>query len=175
MDNNVEKGKYKATRNLNTAIENPEMNVNGITTVNIQDISSNNNKNEDEKINLENLNISNNTIENNTNKIEPQNIIPETNDEEIAKEETKILSKFLNQSQKKISETEINDIKNYEENKKLTQYMPVLEEKKEDNKDSKIPSELLVLGLVVLILLIVVIVIPYIYDFIQNIILNMTT
>ena len=74
MDNNVEKGKYKATRNLNTAIENPEMNVNGITTVNIQDISSNNNKNEDEKINLENLNISNNTIENNTNKIEPQNI-----------------------------------------------------------------------------------------------------
>ena len=175
MDNNVEKGKYKATRNLNTAIENPEMNVNGITTVNIQDISSNNNKNENEKINLENLNISNNTIENNTNKIEPQNIIPETNDEEIAKEETKILSKFLNQSQKKISETEINDIKNYEENKKPTQYMPVLEEKKEDNKDSKIPSELLVLGLVVLILLIVVIVIPYIYDFIQNIILNMTT
>lgn len=168
INNQSNQGKYHATRNLNTEIENPEINVNSVTGVNIKDISSTNKISNNDTIasyfnngnGLNNSIVDNNEILNaNTPKIENTNIN---------------LNKRLNDSNDTVMEEKINNTSSYENSKKQVIYEPTLKEKKTQKQNLKIPTELLVMFLVVIILLIVVIVIPYIHEIIQEIQLKLT-
>ena len=145
--NTTNNNTYKATSNLNTAIENPQINVNSATGVNMQDLGYNNYANNNVPLNNNSqfLNNSYNNQEevNNYNNNFSNNNVSDSNQRQI-------------QSESEGSFT----------------YEPVLQEKKikKENVMSGIlhSKEFKAIIFIVFILCIFLLVMPYIYDFFSN-------
>ena len=143
--NNNGTNTYRATSNLNTAIENPQINVNSATGVNMQDLGYNNYANSDNNLN-NNSQFLNNSY-NNQGEVNnfDDNITSPVND---------------------------NPISNQNVNDSSYTYEPVMQEKKV-KKENVISSllhskEFKVIIFIVFILCLFLLVMPYIYDFFRN-------
>ena len=161
--------KYTATSNLNTAIENPQINVDSATDINVQDLGYNNIVNSNTTANSEFINnqySSDNSsittgIQNNINS----NTSINSNTNGNSELNTSTYS-TTNSSEINTTTYSINNNINYK-------YEPTLEEKKADNEN--IISNLLhskefkALIFILLILCLFLLTMPYLYDFIRNI------
>lgn len=145
LNNNVDNNSdntYHATTNLNTAIENPQINMGSVTGVNIEE-----------------NNYFDNNEQNTNEKIEPQakedNKISQTNDEE-----TLNFSDYSSENDANFYNT--NDNNNY------YSYEPILQQKKNNTNaiaDIIHSKEAKLMVFIILVLIIFILVIPYIYDF----------
>ena len=148
--------RYKATSNLNTAIENPQINVENATDINVQNlgynniVSSNNNSNSEfinNHYSSENTNDTTNNISTNNSAMNINSNINEN--PEIT---TNVYS--------------VNNNVDYK-------YEPTLEEKKVDNENffSNLlhSREFKALIFILLVLCLFLLTMPYLYDFIRNI------
>lgn len=152
--NNNDTSTYRATSNLNTAIENPQINVNSATGVNMQDLGYNNYANNNNNLN-NNSQFLNNSY-NNQGEVNDysDNITSPVND-----------SFNSNQSQS--------------ENDGSYTYEPVMQEKKV-KKENVISSllhskEFKAIIFIVFILCLFLLVMPYIYDFFRNLKMSIFT
>ena len=179
MDNNFNDGtKYRATRNLNVSLENPQFNVEDTHDVNLNDnlvsvsVESKNNDHLDSGFNnvkIENYysNFQNNTVNN-------QNDIGNgTSDNKVGNEEI-IVDTYLNNSDNNLSNnTSVNNNMDYDDSEsnirdnKIT-YTPVGKSKKK-KASLMIPKELLILFILVLIILVFIYIIPSLYEFFRGI------
>ena len=135
---------YHATTNLNTAIENPEINMGSVTGINIAD---NNNSNIQNNNSFDNLNVNpkapNQNYQINNNQLQTPN--------------------FSDYS----SEYETNFYNTNDDNQHYS-YEPIIQEKKNNaNSISNIihSKEAKLMVFILLILIIFLLIIPYIYDF----------
>lgn len=154
--NNNDTSTYRATSNLNTAIENPQINVNSATGVNMQDLGYNNYANNNNNNNLNNNSQFLNNSYNNQGEVNDynDNITSPVND-----------SFNSNQSQS--------------ENDGSYTYEPVMQEKKV-KKENVISSllhskEFKAIIFIVFILCLFLLVMPYIYDFLRNLKMSIFT
>ncbi|MBR3162215.1 MAG: hypothetical protein IKF19_05745 [Bacilli bacterium] len=153
MNDNINENntRYKATTNLNTAIENPQINVNNATDVNVQDLGYNNYV-------AQNNNTNDEFISNNY-STSTNNDMPETN---------------LNQNiDSNLNDTNYISNNNYNiSNNNSYSYEPTIEEKKVDNENfiSHLlhSKEFKALIFILLILCLFLLLMPYIYDFIRE-------
>ena len=152
--NNNDTSTYRATSNLNTAIENPQINVNSATGVNMQDLGYNNYANNNNNLN-NNSQFLNNSY-NNQGEVNDysDNITSPVND-----------SFNSNQSQS--------------EDDGAYTYEPVMQEKKV-KKENVISSllhskEFKAIIFIVFILCLFLLVMPYIYDFFRNLKMSIFT
>ena len=173
-DNNV----YRATTNLNTAIENPNVNINSATGVNlvsasvydnnfnIQDngMAINNvpNKQVDIMNNVVNqdLNLNSSAIVNNESVVDYGNV---NNNQFIPN-----MDSSINMQQVDINNNIDNsnmDTYQVDENAK---YEPIMPTKKKPKRVSVLSNEVKAMMIIIFILLAVVYVIPYIYDFFRG-------
>ena len=157
--NNDNNTRYKATSNLNTAIENPQINVNNATDVNVQNLGYNNyvSQNDD----------TSNDLSNNNYSISNTNDIPTTNSSDINSD---------NNNDSKINNDDTITDTNYSatnSNDNNYLYEPTLEEKKIDNENiiSNLfhSREFKALIFILFILCLFLLLMPYIYDFIKDI------
>ena len=151
---------YRATSNLNTAIENPQINVNSATGVNIKDSGYNNyaenNINNNSNFLNNNFNQSNNNINSSNNVISSSNndisskYVPTNNDNNH--------NSYSNQSTENYS------------------YQPVMKEKKENGTLSNTihSKEFKIMIFIVFILVLFLLLMPYIYDFFRELSMSMT-
>lgn len=135
---------YHATTNLNTAIENPEINMGSVTGINIAD---NNNSNIQNNNSFDNLNVNpkapNQNYQINNNQLQTPN--------------------FSDYS----SEYETNFYNTNDDNQHYS-YEPIIQEKKNNaSSNSNIihSKEVKLMVFILLILIIFLLIIPYIYDF----------
>ncbi len=150
---------YHATTNQNTAIENPEVNMGGATSVNIQGNNYNNNQNipNNPMNNPQQPNQFNNTFINNQSTIDNQNT-----QQQQPQTQTPNFSDYS-------SEYETNFYNTNEDNNQYYSYEPILQEKKNNaNSLSNIihSKEAKLMVFILLILIIFILIIPYVYDFI---------
>lgn len=158
-DNNNKVNTYKATQNLNTAIENPQINVNSATGINIEDSGHNNYADNS-------TNNNNNFLNNNYNQ-QNDNINNNNN--------------FLNNSPSYLSNEQSENKSNSTTNNyntKLTNenvnynYEPVMKEKKraDDNALSNTihSKEFKIMIFLIFVLVLFILLMPYIYDFFSN-------
>lgn len=144
---------YHATTNLNTAIENPQVNINNAVDVNIQDVVNNNNYNQIDN----NFSSNNNDIDSNvTDFINDVSLNDNTNVEQV--------NNYVPTNNFDISNT--NDEYQATGGNNVS-YEPTLEEKKGNSKIA-ISKELRMMAFVVFILLIFIASIPAIYDFFKG-------
>lgn len=151
--NNNKVNTYHATSNLNTAIENPQINVSSATGVNIKDSGYNN---------YAENNINNNTNFLNNNFNQSNNNIDSSNND--------ISSKYVPTN----NDSNYNSYSNY--NTENYSYQPVMKEKKENNAlSSTIHSkEFKIMIFIVFILVLFLLLMPYIYDFFRELSMSMT-
>lgn len=157
-------GTYKATSNLNTAIENPQMNLDSVNSVNIKNLGYNNYAND---INSnKDTNFLNNNI-NSNDSLENSNINTNISDNSIANNYVPNKSTTDNYA---YSDSKL-DTNNYS-------YEPVMKQKKRegDNPISNLlhSGEFKAMVLIVFILVLFLLIMPYIYDFIRNLQLSKT-
>ena len=152
--NNNDTNTYRATSNLNTAIENPQINVNSATGVNMQDLGYNNYAN-----NNNNLNNNSQFLNNSYNN---QGEVNDYNDN---------ITSPVNDS--------FNSNQSQSENDGSYTYEPVMQEKKV-KKENVISSllhskEFKAIIFIVFILCLFLLVMPYIYDFFRNLKMSIFT
>lgn len=152
--NNNDTSTYRATSNLNTAIENPQINVNSATGVNMQDLGYNNYAN-----NNNNLNNNSQFLNNSYNN---QGEVNDYNDN---------ITSPVNDS--------FNSNQSQSENDGSYTYEPVMQEKKV-KKENVISSllhskEFKAIIFIVFILCLFLLVMPYIYDFLRNLKMSIFT
>jgi len=148
---------YHATTNLNTAIENPQINMGSATGVNIEDNNANSNQNEQNNfiLNAPNQNIQTNQISNNF--IDNQSKIE--NNTNLG-QQTPNFSDYSSEYETSFYDTS--------DNNQYYSYEPILQEKKNNaNKKLNIiqTKEAKLMVFIILILIIFLLIIPYIYDF----------
>lgn len=185
LNDNSPDNKYRATRNLNTEIENPEMNINSAIGVNIKDIPTGSDSNAEKINSYFNSNI--NTTEENFNTNFPQNnntsydasnvnitknynqnqnlFINETNNANSLNQENNNFNTSYNNNEKSLND--------YDKKEQTSNYKPTLQEKKKP-KSFQIPNELKVMIFIVFILLLFIIIVPYVFDFVKEIELILT-
>ena len=156
-ENNLNNGKYKATSNLNTAIENPQINVKSTTDVNVQDLGYNNYVDSND---IKNNNFLNNSyVSQNEDNTNTTNI--NSNNKFISSDDNLNTSYVSNNTY--TTSTNINN----------DSYTPTLNEKKID--DESLFSNLLhskefkILIFIMFILCLFLLIMPYVYDFVKNI------
>lgn len=153
--NNNKVNTYHATSNLNTAIENPQINVNSATGINIKDSGYNN---------YAENNINNNTNFLNNNFNQPNNNINQTSDNDI--------------SSKYVPNNDYNNYNSYSnQNTENYSYEPVMKEKKKEKNalSGTIHSkEFKVMIFIVFILILFLLLMPYIYDLFRELSMSMT-
>ena len=169
---------YRATTNFNTALENPEVNINTVTGVNIQDLE-NQSFNIDNNIQNFNNNMdsiqNSNTVQNaeanlnqyvnvNQNFDNSQGIYSFSNNNILPNNDVNAVSVVANNS----------DIVEEKENEHVL-YQPTMKQKKKPGTGLQIAKEVKAMMVIILILLLVVIVIPYIYDFFKEMDLVITS
>lgn len=186
MDNNFNYGsdiaKYRATRNLNTSLENPQFNVGDTHDVNLNNNSFNINKSYNEHLDtgVNNVKVENNYNNFQNNIVNIQNDIDNINYDNSVKKEDIIVDISLNNSDNNLNNntfvnniTSVNNNINYDDSTsnigddKVT-YAPISRKKK--NKVSlEIPKELLILFILVLIILVFIYIIPSLYEVFRSI------
>ena len=167
--NSSEKNTYRATPNLNTAIENPQINMNSAVGVNIKSVDSNKAAPSYE----DGVNYSSYQVENSVNYSETS--------------QSNLNSQFYNQnfSNQKVDEVyqtkkensqfiPTNSEMNYEPTFGTDNvgYEPTMKENKRHDKESVLSREFKVLLFIVFILFVFLLIMPYIYDFFQKLMLE---
>lgn len=175
-DNNV--GTYHATTNLNTAIENPQMNVNSATGINIKnmeyssyaDNGGNNNYSNNYSNDYSN-NYSNNQVENSMGN----SFSDSTVNHSISQNNVGFNEQNDNLSSASVKDENIsnNDYQSYSNQINPSySYEPVMKEKKraDDNALSELihSKEFKVMVFIIFILVLFILVMPYIYDFFRE-------
>ena len=159
---------YKATGNLNTAIENPQININSAVDVNIQNFPSNIDSGTIQ--NLDNNNYDTNVINNSMNN-NPTTVNPIMNNE--PSNYTPSVENNMNVGVTNTVSTPV-DNNNYDEvqyvstNGMGNTYEPTIDGKKKNRFSITIPKELKVIAFIVFLLFIFVMAIPGIYDFFKD-------
>jgi hypothetical protein len=162
---------YKATVNFNTAFENLDANINNAVGVNIQE--SDDIQNFNGNINVQNFNgnlnqveINNQVSDNNfyNNDLYSNNFVNVQNntvnvDNNVANMQNNTVNVYNN------IETSDNSV--IQDNKNIN-YVPTMKKKKKPSSGIMISKEVKVMAVIVFVLLIVVFVIPYIYDFLKE-------
>lgn len=174
-DNNV----YRATTNLNTAIENPDVNINSATGVNmvsanvydnkfnIQDNGVGINNITNQQVDIMNnvvnqdLNVNSNAIVNNEPVVDYGN--GNVNNNKFIPN----MDSGINMQQVDINNIDNSNMDTYQvdENAK---YEPIMPTKKKPKRVSVLSNEVKAMMIIIFILLAVVYVIPYIYDFFRG-------
>ena len=188
LENKVsENNTYRATSNFNTAIENPQINMNSAVDINIKDVVSSNdiyNVNLNNSVpNNFNNNFSNNDTTSNFNITtnNPQFNMNNVNEVNINDNNSNRINDInFGGSQFIPNNNLVNNVSN-EDNSQYgyvpvdddAVYEPVMQENKKKEK-FVIPRELKVMIFIVFILFVFILVTPYIYDFFREIKLSMT-
>lgn len=172
-----ERNTYRATTNLNTAIENPQINIDSAVGVNIRDIESNSspvnnssfNNSYDSfsasEFNANNMNNNyyNGNISSELNDVYAQSVMNNTVDQNQQTNQFIQNNNVVEDTSSYVSATE-NESANY---------VPTMEEKKRhDKKTVQVPREFKMILFIAFILFIFILVIPYIYDFMQDFVLS---
>ena len=153
-DNNVQNNNdtYRANQNLNTAIENPQINIDNVNSINIKDVEFNNMATIDNPDN--NSNNINNNFDNNINQNDNNLNFNQPEEQQI---ETENETTYEPSTQ--------NNNTNYS-------YEPITNSKKrtDENAISSLihSKEFKVTVFIIFILVMFLLVMPYIYDFIRN-------
>ena len=154
-----EVGPYKATANLNTAIENPQVNINSAVDVNIQNFPSNVDSNAIQQVD--------NTYDDTVDKISDVESVSSTVSSEPVVENT-----FINEDLKNDSVDNVNsnndEVQYVSTNGMGEVYEPTVAGKKKNSFSVTIPKELKVMFFIVFLLFIFVLAIPGIYDFFKG-------
>lgn len=169
-DNNVNNDRYRATSNLNTAIENPQINVSDATDVNVKDLNYNN------YVNNTNTDV-NNTFLNNTyvnqNNDGVSDYATNNNNSNINSSNNLNINSNVNEGTSSDVNIQTNSYITSSSGDKINySYEPTLNEKKVE--ESGFISNLLhskefkILIFIMFILCIFLLVMPYVYDFIRN-------
>lgn len=173
-DGSSEKNTYHATSNLNTAIENPQINMNSVVGVNIKNVDPN-------SVNLSNVSndnyspyqeenlVNNNEFENTSTK--PLDLNSEFYDQNVSNQNVnavyqpeKVTSQFIPTPSEMNYEPIVgNDNVSYE---------PTMQEKKRRDKKFRVSREFKMILFIVFILFIFLLIMPYIYDFMQKLFLE---
>lgn len=190
-DNTQQGNTYRATTNLNTAIENPQVNINSAVGVNIQNVDNNNandrfsNNSYINNIDSRGVNNSNGSYENNFSQVNNQengNQLENQNSDSISSnnniydansdsfDNPYANQKFISNDQYVPVSDATSNYDNYSDN---VVYEPTMGEKKK-NKGISIPMELKVMIFIVFILFIFILIMPYIYDFFKKLQLVIT-
>ena len=175
-DNNLDQNnnKYVASPNLNTAIENPQINVSSATDVNVQDLGYNNQAVQtDNSVNSTFLNNSyevNNQADGNANNYSPS-INSSNNVNNYSPNINPSNNVNSNQSSNIVNNADVSAV-NYSVSNNNSTYQPTLggvNEKKESNISSLLRSgEFKVMILILFILCLFLLVMPYVYDYIKE-------
>lgn len=174
---------YHATTNLNTAIENPQININSATGVNLESIDDggynqqlyNNSLELNQNLNvLENQvdinqNFDNSKVGNFNGNNSLENDIPDNNIE------VSQMNFMSNSEEIKVdnSTKSSNDVQNIKNNK--VNYEPTLKQKKKPGGGLVISKEVKAISFLAFILLLFIFVIPYVYDFFKELGLVITS
>ena len=183
--NNQTVGTYRATSNLNTAIENPQINIGSAVGVNIQDVHNDDistlsndyqnntlSSNDFNNSTLMSDNLNNN--QNNTNNLNVNSYTQSVsnnvqNYDNSGEQVDQAVTSFIN------SNNASNSVNSYENNDNTfvtnsakVVYEPTLEEKKMAGYKFSIPKELKVMFFIVFVLFIFIMAIPGIYDFFKE-------
>lgn len=171
MNNDTsERGTYHATTNLNTAIENPQINMNSVVGVNIKNvdatIANSYDDSNDNYINYQNENMVN------------YNNSAMLNLEDNHQDFTTSVDNSMNNSNLNIKNSQF--IPNHQEvsyeptfgKGSNVSYEPTMEEKKRPDSNLKISREFKMVLFILFILFIFLLIIPYIYDFLQKLVLE---
>ena len=170
---------YRATTNLNTAIENPQINMNSAIGVNIKDVDSSNFN----TTNFSHNALSNNQFNDDYSSLENNNANDSFNfsqnvdyqaNPSIQEEPSSFVgsSSYIENTNQFINHDETHFVPT---NDGTTVYEPTLEEKKRPSGGIKISRELKILFFIVFILFIFILLMPYVYDFFKNLQLVITT
>ena len=173
-DNNV----YRATTNLNTAIENPDVNINSATGVNMVSASvyDNNFNIQDNGMAINNVpnqqvDIMNNVVNQDLNL----NSSAIVNNEPVVDYGNVNNNQFIPNMDSNINMQQV-DINNNIDNSNMdtyqvdenAKYEPIMPTKKKPKRVSVLSNEVKAMMIIIFILLAVVYVIPYIYDFFRG-------
>ena len=173
-DNNV----YRATTNLNTAIENPTVNINSATGVNMVSASvyDNNFNIQDNEMAINNVpnqqvDIMNNVVNQDLNL----NSSAIVNNEPVVDYGNVNNNQFIPNMDSNINMQQV-DINNNIDNSNMdtyqvdenAKYEPIMPTKKKPKRVSVLSNEVKAMMIIIFILLAVVYVIPYIYDFFRG-------
>ena len=173
-DNNV----YRATTNLNTAIENPDVNINSATDVNMVSASvyDNNFNIQDNEMAINNVpnqqvDIMNNVVNQDLNL----NSSAIVNNEPVVDYGNVNNNQFIPNMDSNINMQQV-DINNNIDNSNMdtyqvdenAKYEPIMPTKKKPKRVSVLSNEVKAMMIIIFILLAVVYVIPYIYDFFRG-------
>lgn len=185
-----DKNTYHATSNLNTAIENPQININSVVGVNIKNVDSTNPMNDVYSSNLGNDNAfhsfqndqsfdipnSNNNFQGLQNGLE-ENLVVNNNQVNSTQNqfETNQDSSHFVPTNNFNSETSsgVNYVATTGNDQVI--YEPTMKEKKKRGVTFKVTRELKVMLFIVLILFVFILIVPYIYDFFKELQLVITT
>ena len=175
---------YRATKNLNTAIENPRINMISAVDINIKDVGVNNSADTNSFSSVSFDPYSSNMVNTNLN-VSPALESSFSSNNFTVKEDTSLNegnnniqfdgtstnlgtnNQFVTESLKSDS-SEVDNQYTPSLNDSNVEYEPTLKEKK-TQKEFTFPRELKILLFIVLILVIFILLIPYIYDFLEQI------
>ena len=165
VNNNSNNNTYRATTNLNTAIENPQVNINSAMGVNIQNVSENN-SNVNDIANYQNNSFSsNNYVDNNVVDSTVTNFINANN----SANNVTVPTSSDNSSYNVVSNNSNNQSNEIANNGDVaTNYEPTIESKKRKGIKIAISKELKMMIFVIMILVVFIMIIPSIYDFFRN-------
>ena len=161
---------YRATSNLNTAIENPQINMNSAVGVNIKDVDNSNSYIENgvshqefDQTDINNIGTSNQMMDQNMNMGLNSQAYHANSESDF--QSSLGSNQFIPNPAENVSGSGVN-IHSAGEPKVM--YEPTLEEKKKKSNGITVPRELKVMLFIVFILIIFILVMPYIYDFFRN-------
>lgn len=187
--NNNETDVYQTTPNFNTAIENPNININGVMDVNIENIEEDHNYMQslgnngavvsqnfnamNQNVNIVDYsNINNNQIGGQSLNIDGNSGVVTTNMEQIPLENVAVNNSVTDMA---INNVNSNQINNTNDNNNISNvsvkdsYRPVLDKKKKPATVSfRVSKEVITTVIIIVILLLFISCMPYIYDFFHN-------
>lgn len=170
VNNTSKKNTYRATTNLNTAIENPQINMDSVVGVNIKDIEDSGLVDNSDSITLgkefdtyDSSNVSNYSFQ------------PEQNIQSVDSQLDYLINNETNSNSNYNSTIDkVDYVPTTENMNDNVVYEPIMKEKKNHDKKFTISREFKVIIFIVFILLIFILLVPYIYDFLKELELRLS-
>lgn len=169
---------YRATANLNTAIENPQVNINGAMDVNLGNNQNINNVNLNQEFGVEqSINNNPSVMNNEVNFVNTQSMNFGTNNSFNLENgnvsgENMFISDSANIGSNNSNDTFI-DLEDNKNDKDV--YKPAFKQKKKPLFGIEVSREIKAMMFIIFVLLVVVFVIPYVYDFFRELDLVVTS
>ena len=154
---------YRATTNLNTAIENPDVTINTATNVNIQNVNSYNQ-----------LSGGYDYFDNSMN-----GVVADLNNNNLSMQyDDKHLNQFISSNAQEVVNQKdiiVGEERNTLSGSEKVSYEPTIKAKKKPSKKVPVSKEVKAMAVIIFILLMFVFAIPYIYDFLKELGLIITS